>query len=131
MDNLHSTVDLCQITIGNHLWRLVADTDLESGWAPVNELDSALGLQSSNSNVDILWNDIAPVQKTSCHVLPVARITLDHLIVRLEARHCDLLDGVGLVGGFRSRHHRSIGDQREVNARIGDKVGLKLVEVDV
>jgi hypothetical protein len=47
--NLHSAVDLGQVTVGNHLWWLIADTDLETSWAPIHELDGTLCLESSNS----------------------------------------------------------------------------------
>jgi hypothetical protein len=95
--NLHSTVDLGQITVGDHLGRLIADTNLETSWAPVNELDSALGLESSNCVVDFLGNDITTVQQASSHVLSVAGVALHHLVVGLEAGHGNLLDRVGLV----------------------------------
>ena len=85
--NLHSTIDLGQITVWNHLGRLIADTDLETSRAPVDELNGPLGLQGSNSAVNILWNDIATVEQASCHVFAVARIAFDHLVVGLEARH--------------------------------------------
>jgi hypothetical protein len=64
---------------------LVADTDLESSWAPINELDGTLGLESGNSTVNILGNNITAVQQAGGHVLSVARIALHHLVVGLEA----------------------------------------------
>src|SRR5256885_11727579 len=88
---LHSTIDLGQVAIGDHLWRLVANADLEPGWAPVDELNSALGLQSGNGKVDILWNNITTVEQASRHVFPISGVTLHHLIMWLEARHRDLL----------------------------------------
>ena len=125
--DLHSTVDLGQVSIGNHLRRLVTDTDLESGGAPVNELDRTLALQGSNSTIDILRNNIAAVQKTCCHVFSIARVTLNHLVVGLEARHRNFLDRVGLVGSLGRGNYGSVGDQREMNARVGNEVGLELV----
>lgn len=41
--------------------RLVVDTDLESSWTPVNELDSSLGLDGSDGSVDVLWYNITTV----------------------------------------------------------------------
>ncbi len=41
------------------------------------------------------------------------------------------MDRVGLVGRFRGRDDRGIGDQREMNSGIWYKVGLELVQVDV
>jgi hypothetical protein len=129
--NLHSAVNLGKIAVRDHLWRLVTDTDLETSWAPVNELDSALGFEGSNSRADVLRNDIATIQQTGGHVLPAARVTLNHLIVGLKARHGDLLHGVGLVGCFCSGYNWGVSNKREVNSRIWDQVGLKLVKINV
>ena len=83
--NLHSTIDLGQVTVGNHLGWLKANANLETRWAPIDELDGALGLQGCNSAVYIVWNDITPVEQASSHVFSIARIALHHLVVRLEA----------------------------------------------
>ena len=83
--NLHCTIDLGQVTVGNHLGWLEANANLETRWAPVDELDGAFGLQSCNSTVYIVWNDITTVEQASSHVFSIARIALDHLVVRLEA----------------------------------------------
>ena len=79
----------------------------------------------------ILGDDITTVQQTCGHVLAVARVTLDHLVVGLEAGHGHLLDGVCLVGGLGGRDNGGIGDQREVNTRVGHQVGLEFVQIDV
>jgi len=110
---------------------LEADANLEASWAPVDELDGAFSLQGCYSAVDILGNNIATVQQASSHVLAIARIALNHLVVRLKAGHGDLLDGVRLVLSLGGGDNRSVGDQGEVNTRVGDQVGLELVKVDV
>lgn len=97
VEYLHGAIDLGQISVRYHLRRLVADADLESSRAPIDELNSALGLQGSNSTVYIVWHNVATVQKAGSHVFPVARITLHHLVVGLEASHRDFLNGVGFV----------------------------------
>lgn len=129
--NLHSAVDLGKVAVGHVLRGLVADTDLETSWAPVDELDSALGLEGGDSAVDVLGDDITTVEQAGGHVLAVAGVTLDHLVVGLEAGHGDLLNRVGLVGGLGGRDNRSVGNQREVNTGVGDQVGLELVQVNV
>ena len=43
--NLHSTLDLGEITVWHGLWWLKADTDLEASRAPIDKLDRALGLE--------------------------------------------------------------------------------------
>ena len=47
--------------------RLVADTELEAGRAPIDELDSAFGLDDGNSSVDVLGYDISTVEKSASH----------------------------------------------------------------
>jgi hypothetical protein len=113
------------------LWWLVANTNLETSWAPVDELDGALGLESSNSRMDIIWNDITTVQQASSHVLSVARVTLHHLVVRLETRHGDLLHRVGLVGCLGSRDNWGISNEREMDTGVWDQVGLEFVQINV
>jgi hypothetical protein len=81
--------------------------------------------------VGLLGDDITTVQQASGHVLAVAGVTLDHLVVRLEARHGDVLDGVGFVRGFVGRDDRRVGHQREVDTGVGNKVGLEFVQINV
>jgi hypothetical protein len=127
----NSTVDLGQIAVRDHLRRLVANTDLKPSWAPINELDSALGFESSNRVVDLLGNDITTIQQAGSHVLSVAWVALHHLVVGLEAGHGDLLDGVGLMGSLGRGDNRGVCNEREVDTRVWDQVGLELVQINV
>ena len=129
--HLHSTVDLGQITVRHVRGSLVADTKLEASGAPVDKLDSTLCLESSDGVVGVGGDDVTAVQETSSHVLSKTGVTLDHLVVGLEAGHGHLLDGVGLVGSLSSRDNWRVGDEREVNARVRDQVCLELVEIDI
>ena len=129
--NLHGAVDLGEVTVRNHLGWLIADTYLKASWAPINELDGPLGLESGNSCVDILGNNITTVQQTSSHVLSVTGIALHHLVVGLEARHGDLLDRVGLMGSLGGRHNRGISNEREMDTWIRNQVSLELIEINV
>ena len=79
----------------------------------------------------VLWHNISTVEEAGSHVLAVTRVALDHLVVRLEAGHGDLLDGVCFVCGLGGRNNRSVGDEREVDTGVWDEVGLELVQVDV
>lgn len=81
--------------------------------------------------MSVLGDDITTVQQTGGHVLAVAGVTLDHLVVGLEAVAGDLSDGVGLVGGSVRGDDGGVGDQREVDTGVGHQVGLELVKVDV
>jgi len=125
------TVNLGKITVGDHLRRLKADTNLETSWAPVNELNSALGLKGGNGSMDVLGDNITTVQQASSHVLSVTWVTLHHLAVWLEARHGDLLDGVGLVGSLSRGDNWSVCDEREVDTWVWDQVRLEFVEINV
>jgi hypothetical protein len=124
-------VDSGEITVGNHLRWLVADTNLETSGAPVDELDGALSLEVSNGGVGVLGDNVTTVQQAGSHVLAVARIALDHLVVRLEAGVGDLHDRVGLVCGLGGGDDGRVGDEREVDTGVGDQVGLELVQVNV
>lgn len=95
--DLHSAVDLGQVAVGHHLRRLVANTNLEASRAPVDELNRALRLECGNCAVGILGDNISTVKHAGGHVLAVARITLDHLVVRLEAGHGDFVGGIGFM----------------------------------
>lgn len=110
---------------------LVADTKLEASRAPVDELDGPLGLERGDGGVGVVGDDVTAVQQARGHVLAVAGVALDHLVVGLEARHGHLLDRVGLVGGLGGRDDGRVRNEREVNTRVGHQVGLELVEVDV
>ena len=110
---------------------LVADTKLKAGRAPVHKLDGPLRLERGDGVVGVVGDDITAVQKARGHVLAVAGVALDHLVVGLEARHGHLHDRVGLVGGLGGGNNRGVGDEREVDTGVGDQVGLELVEIDV
>lgn len=60
--DLHCAVDFGQITVGDHLRWLVADTNLESSRAPIHELNGSLCLERSDSGVDIVRNNVSTVE---------------------------------------------------------------------
>lgn len=124
-------VDRGEVAVGDVLRWLVADTDLETSRAPVNELDGALGLDLGNGSVCVLGDNVTTVQQAGSHVLSIARIALDHLVVWLETSVGDLIDRVGLVCGLCGGDDGRVGDEREVDTGVGDQVGLELVQVDV
>uniref|UniRef100_H2XVR9 Uncharacterized protein n=1 Tax=Ciona intestinalis TaxID=7719 RepID=H2XVR9_CIOIN len=65
------TLYLGQVTTWNDGWWLVVDTDLETSWAPIDELDGSLGLNGCNSGVDVLGDDVTSVQHAARHVFAV------------------------------------------------------------
>ena len=129
--DIHRAVGLGEVAVGDLVRGLVADTELETSRAPVDELDGALGLEGRDGAVGVLGDDVAAVQQTGGHVLAVTGVALDHLVVGLEAGHGHLLDRVGLVGGLGGRDNGRVGDKGEVDTGVGDQVGLELVQVDV
>ena len=127
----HGTLDLGQVTSRDNGWWLVVDADLETSWAPIDELDGTLGLDGCNGGVDIFGDDIATVQHTAGHVFAVTRITLDHLIGWLKAGVGDFSNRQLLVVGLLGRDDGSVCRQREVDTWVGHQVGLELGQVDV
>ncbi|KAF1768815.1 hypothetical protein GCK72_000628 [Caenorhabditis remanei] len=125
-EHAHGTWDLGEISSWNHSWWLVVDSNLESGWAPVNELDGSLGLDGGDGGVNVLWNDVSSVQEADSHVLSVAWITLYHLVGWLEAAVGDVIDGKSLMISLK----RESG-QWEVDSWVWDQVGLELVEINI
>ena len=96
-----------------------------------HHLNGPFGLDAGDGRVDVLRGHVAPVQQAAGHVLAVARVALDHLVLRLEAGRGQLRHGHLLVVGLLGADHRRVVDQREVDARVGHQVGLELGEVDV
>jgi len=129
--DVHSTVDLGQVAVRHKLRRLEANAQLETRRAPVHELDSSLGFEGGYSGMGVARDDVATVEQASSHILAIARVTLDHLVIGLEAGHGHFLDRVGLVSGLGCRDNRSVGDKREVDTRIRHQVGLELVQINV
>jgi hypothetical protein len=115
--------DLGKVTSGDVRGGLVADTELETGRAPVDELDGTLGLDGSNGRVDVLGDDVTAVEEGASHVLALARVALDHLVVGLEARVGELGNRVGLVGRLGRRDDRGVGREREVDTGEGNLRG--------
>lgn len=123
--------DLGEVTSGYERWRFVADTELETGGTPVDELNRSLGLDLGDGGVDVLGNDITSVQQATGHVFALSRVTLDHLVVGFETRECHLGDRVGLVEGLVGGDDGRVGGKREMNSRERHQVGLEFVQVDV
>lgn len=79
----------------------------------------------------LLGNNISTVEQASSHILSGARVTLNHLVVGLEAIHSDLLHGVGLVRSLGGGNYGSVSNKREMDTGIGNQVGLELSQVDI
>jgi len=110
---------------------LVVDAALEASGTPVDELDGPLGLDGGDGEVDVLGDDITAVHEAARHVLAVARIALGHHGGRFEDRVGNFGNGQLLVVGLLGGDDGSVRGQHEVDAGVGDEVGLELGNVDV
>mmetsp|Transcript_21448 Transcript_21448/g.38928 ORF Transcript_21448/g.38928 Transcript_21448/m.38928 type:complete len:259 (+) Transcript_21448:17-793(+) len=126
-----STLDIGKIATGNDGRRLVVDSALESGRAPIDKLDRALGLDGRNSSVDILGNNVTTVHEAACHVLSVTRITLGHHAGGFKDRTGDIGNRKLFVVGLFRRNDGGIRGQHEVNTRVRDQVGLELCHIHI
>jgi hypothetical protein len=110
---------------------LVVDSELETSGAPLNKVERGLGLEGGDGGIAVARNTITTVQKSDSHVLAVSGITDDHLVVGLKALEGKLLDLEALVLALVGRNDRSVADERVVNSRVRNQVGLELVQIDV
>merc|ERR1712066_676482 len=130
-DHAHGSHDLGEITTWDNSWWLVIDTALETGWAPVDELDSSLGLDGGNGSVDVLGDDITSVHHAASHVFTMSWVALGHHGSWLESGVGDLSDGELLVVSFLGRDDWSIRGKHEMDSGIWHQVGLELSDIDV
>jgi len=125
------TLNLGQVTTRHNSGWLVVDADLESSGTPVNKLDGPLGLDGSDGSIDILGDNVAPVEEATGHVLAMTRVTLDHLVGWLEAGIGDLGNRKLLMVGLLRRDDWCIGHQWEVDTGVGHQVGLELSQINI
>ena len=59
--------DLCEVTARDVRGGLIADTELEAGRAPVNELDGPLRLNETDCRVRVLGDHVATVEESASH----------------------------------------------------------------
>ena len=81
----NTAVDRGELTSRNADGLGVVDTELETGGAPLNQVEGRLGLERTSSSSAVAGDDVATVQQGNCHVLAVARVADNHLVVGLEA----------------------------------------------
>ncbi|CAL5972038.1 Conserved_hypothetical protein [Hexamita inflata] len=130
-DHEAGTLDLGEIASWDDSWWLIVDTDLETSWAPVDELDGTLGLDDGDGGVDVLWNDVTTIHHAASHVLTVAWIALDHHVSWFEDSVGDFSNGELFVVSLVRGDEWGIGAEWEVDTWIWDEVGLELGEIDV
>jgi len=84
-DHAASSHDFSEVTSWDDCGRLIVDSDLESSWAPVDELNGSLGLDGGNGSIDILGDDVSSVHHGAGHVFSVSWVALGHHVGWLEA----------------------------------------------
>ena len=80
---------------------------------------------------DVLGHHVAAVHQAAGHVLAVAGVALGHHGGGLKGAVGDLSHRQLLVVGLLGADHGRVGGEHEVDARVGDEVGLELGDVDV
>jgi hypothetical protein len=96
-----------------------------------HKLDGPLGLDGSNSGVDILGHNVSTVHETAGHVLSVTRIALGHHTSRLEHGVGDLGNRKLLVVGLLGGDDGCVRRKHEVDTRVWHQVGLELSHIHV
>merc|ERR1719511_486819 len=86
----HCTLHLSKISTWDHSGWLIVNSNLESSWAPIYELDGTLGLNCCNCGIDIFGDDISTIQHATSHVFSMTRVTFHKLVSRFEASIGDL-----------------------------------------
>ena len=76
----HATGNLGQVTTGDVGGSLIADAELETGRAPVDELDGALGFDDADSSVDVLGDDVATVEQSTSHCWELSAYTISSFL---------------------------------------------------
>jgi len=123
--------DLGKISARHDGGGLVVNSALESGGAPVDELDGTLGLDCGYGRVDVLGDDVPSLHEAGGHVLAVSGVALGHHGGGLEGTVGDLGHGKLLVVGLLCRDDGGLGRQHEVDSGVGYQVGLELSDVHV
>jgi len=92
-NHAYSSLNTGKISSRDDGRRLVVDTTLEAGRAPVDELDGSLGLDGGNGGVDILRDDVTSEHHAASHEFTVTRVALGEHVGWLENCVGDLGDG--------------------------------------
>jgi len=130
-DHAHSSHDFGKITSWYYSGWLIVDTTFEASWAPIDELDSSLGLDGGNSSIHILGDDVSSVHKTASHVFTMSWIAFSHHGCRFEGRVGDFSNWQLFVVCLFSWDNWGIRWKHEMDSRIWDQVGLEFSNVHI
>merc|ERR1719443_695549 len=126
-----SSLDLGEVTSGDNGGWLVVDSYFEASWTPIHKLNSSFALDGGDGCVDILRDNVAPVEHAAGHVLAMTGVALHHRVHWLKAGVGNLSHGELFVVSLFSRDDRSVGDKRKMDPGIRHQVCLELVEVNI
>ena len=84
-DHAACSHNFSKITSRDNCWWLIVDSNLESSWAPINELNSSLGFDGGNSSIDVFWDDISSVHHGASHIFTMSWIAFSHHVGWFEA----------------------------------------------
>ena len=130
-DHAYSSHDFGQITSGHNSGWLIVDSDFESGWAPVHELDGSLGLDGGDWGVDVFRDDISSVQHRASHVFTMSGVTFGHHWGWLEGGVGDLGYWQLFVVSFFSGDNWGVWGQHKVDTGVRHQIGLEFSDVHV
>jgi len=130
-NHAHGALHLGKVSSRNNGRRLIVDTALETSRGPVDELNGTLGLDGSNSGVDVFRDDITTVHKAASHVFSVTRVAFGHHGGRLESRVGDLGNGELLVVSLLSGDDWSVRGKHEMDSWVWHQVGLEFSNIDI
>jgi len=133
-DHDSSPLGTGDIVIQNASWFGVIQTNLESGWAPLDEADLVLLLHPLDGGVRLLGLDGTSIVEGDGHVLVFDGVEvriLDEEVSGLEGLVGDITDGVGVMVLLLLVDNRGEAGGHEVKTRERNQVGLELIHVDV
>jgi hypothetical protein len=130
-DHADGSHDFSKVTTWDDGGGLIVNTDLESGGAPIDELDGSLGLDGGNGGIDILGDDVSSVHHGAGHIFSVSGVALGHHVGGFESGVGDFSNGELFVIGFLGRDDGGIRRKHEVDSWIRDQVGLEFGNIDV
>jgi len=84
-DHAACSHNFSKITSRDNSWWLIVNSDFESSWAPVNELNGSLGFNGGNSSIDVFWNNISSVHHWASHIFTMSWVAFGHHVGWLEA----------------------------------------------
>src|SRR5690606_871619 len=107
----NGSINLSQLGSWDSRWLLVVDSELEASWAPFDQVEVGFGLEGRNSSSAVAGHDVSAVEKGDSHVLSVARVADNHLVIWLKALESQVGNLEGFMGRSGGTNNWGVGDQ--------------------